>query len=928
MITNLLNNLNQAVTTTGKYLTHDLTEPKKITDKKQILTQQQEEIELTQLKLKYLQNKISPLKTPEILQPFIKLVTNIKREKRLDYQRWSIETQKQLEQELWEQQNKLQHEIADLKRQNQLKFVEAEKNLLKEPIWLLAAEIINCDCGEKPLPLEVFFGFPKLHLEGLASNVDAAKFFPDVELYLAEELREFLSEYSTFGRKIDFISGKVVSDYLQGEASIKALFSLLKYNPSLILESEVNGPYLNFRIGYWGLNWHNYKYKTVLSRLPYIELLKDLVKARASQWQKTREKLINAGQNAATLDHIYSGDNLKNLNTIKDEIKFKKAGIELSNLNIKYTINEKDIENLSKILKVYYCVFTGLIADEYFLVSAKLPPLLPQLLPSLLENTSQQEEIIEGVMDYYHNVYKNLESNKATILPELFLEFAESLAKLADKEWAKKQIHKSLEYWLKHHNLESSENFDGLLSTVETNLEIEEEKYINKLNRCLALVGYEKQIIIEENQYDRGINKCDAKDYQGAKLDLDQAIALNPNWGEAYYYRGICLYCLEKYKEALEDYSLALLLNNNWAEAYNNRGNTYYKLWEYEKAIADYNQALMLNPNLEMARKNRAMAEKILENSKIKENQKPKKNEQTLSLVNSLTGHYNVVRSLAISPDGEILVSSSYDYTIKIWDLKTGNEIHTLKGHTKDVETIAITPDGKTIVSGSDDNTIKTWDLKSGKELNTLSEHASVVRSVIVSPNNKFIISGSGDKTIKIWDIITGKELKKYIGHNGLVRCLAISPDGQKLVSGSQDHTIKIWNLKSEEKPMTLKGHTDTVNAIVFSPDGQTIFSASDDHTIKQWQLNTGQILRTLEGHYQPVYALAMSKIGPSFLPKAGATLYSASGDKTIKIWQLNTGIEISKLKNDNTSVFALAIAPDDLTLVSGSGDGTIKIWR
>jgi len=75
----------------------------------------------------------------------------------------------------------------------------------------------------------------------------------------------------------------------------------------------------------------------------------------------------------------------------------------------------------------------------------------------------------------------------------------------------------------------------------------------------------------------------------------------------------------------------------------------------------------------------------------------------------TLTGHSDSVGELAISPDGQTLVSGSSDNTIKIWQLSTGRELRTLTGHSEDVRSVAISPDGQTLVSGSDDHTIKIW---------------------------------------------------------------------------------------------------------------------------------------------------------------------------------------------------------------------------
>ncbi|NES72560.1 MAG: WD40 repeat domain-containing protein, partial [Okeania sp. SIO2D1] len=63
----------------------------------------------------------------------------------------------------------------------------------------------------------------------------------------------------------------------------------------------------------------------------------------------------------------------------------------------------------------------------------------------------------------------------------------------------------------------------------------------------------------------------------------------------------------------------------------------------------------------------------------------------------------------AISPDGQTIVSGSYDNTIKVWDLATGNLKATLTVHSWYVNSVAISPDGQNIVSGSHDKTIRVW---------------------------------------------------------------------------------------------------------------------------------------------------------------------------------------------------------------------------
>ena len=100
------------------------------------------------------------------------------------------------------------------------------------------------------------------------------------------------------------------------------------------------------------------------------------------------------------------------------------------------------------------------------------------------------------------------------------------------------------------------------------------------------------------------------------------------------------------------------------------------------------------------------------------------------------------VTSVAFSPDGWHLVSRSYDKTVRVWDIQTGQSvIDPLKVHHDRVTSVAFSPDGRHIVSGSYDKTVRVWDAQIGQSvIDPLEGHDGYVTSVAFSPDGRHIV--------------------------------------------------------------------------------------------------------------------------------------------------------------------------------------------
>jgi serine/threonine protein kinase len=291
-----------------------------------------------------------------------------------------------------------------------------------------------------------------------------------------------------------------------------------------------------------------------------------------------------------------------------------------------------------------------------------------------------------------------------------------------------------------------------------------------------------------------------------------------------------------------------------------------------------------------------------------------------IALLKKIPAHSQGISSIAIASDGQTLATGSFDKTIKLWNLQTGQELQTFRGHSGRILSVAIAPKEPILATGSDDKTIKLWNLKTGKEIRTYSGNLGWVYSLAFSPDGKTLVSGSDNKTIKLWNLGTQKSPRNLLGHSGLIRAFAFSADRQLLVSSSADKTVKIWNLKTGKPLHNLAQHSNWVNSTAISPDGQSIASASSDKTINIWNVKTGKRLRNLQGHTSGVSSVAFS---PN-----GQFLVSGSSDNTIRLWNWQTGEPIDTLNACTKGVSSVAFSRDGKTLVSSCWDNAIATWR
>jgi WD40 repeat protein len=127
--------------------------------------------------------------------------------------------------------------------------------------------------------------------------------------------------------------------------------------------------------------------------------------------------------------------------------------------------------------------------------------------------------------------------------------------------------------------------------------------------------------------------------------------------------------------------------------------------------------------------------------------------------------------------------------------MQTKEEIRNISAHGGNIYSIDFSPDGKLLVSTSNDETVKIWNVETGKINKLLSGHQYATVFARFSPDGKYLVTASYDMTAKLWEVSTGHCIYTFVDHEDVVNVANFSHDGQLIVTGSQDGKVRIYEI-------------------------------------------------------------------------------------------------------------------------------------
>jgi WD40 repeat protein len=279
--------------------------------------------------------------------------------------------------------------------------------------------------------------------------------------------------------------------------------------------------------------------------------------------------------------------------------------------------------------------------------------------------------------------------------------------------------------------------------------------------------------------------------------------------------------------------------------------------------------------------------------------------------------HDKPVGTVAISPDGRLAATGSYDQKARLWRMGPEPSAREL-AHDLSVVGVLFSPDSRILATADWKDSVKCWKTASAEPVtNHPLRHGRAVAGMAFSPDSSLLVTASHDETAKVWDVATGNCLA-VLSHKGGVTAVAFSPEGERVLTGSTDGTAQMWKVTGQPLGGPLP-HGGTIRVTAFHPKGGRVLTAGTDGTARLWDAATGKPMGSIMTHAGVIWAAEFSR--------DGQRVVTGSWDGTARLWDAATGMPLGRSLTHADQVRAVAFSPDGRWVVTGSWDGTARLW-
>jgi WD40 repeat protein len=293
-------------------------------------------------------------------------------------------------------------------------------------------------------------------------------------------------------------------------------------------------------------------------------------------------------------------------------------------------------------------------------------------------------------------------------------------------------------------------------------------------------------------------------------------------------------------------------------------------------------------------------------------------------------GHRFEVTCLAYAPDGRILASGSFDWTVKLWDVAARRPKVTLVGHVATIVRIAYAPDGRAVASADALGKVRLWDVTTGTCRLTLKGPDAPPWLLAFAPDGRALclIAARYERPFDVyrWDAATGDRLPSPRLAADAPRPLAFSSDGARCISAA-GRRVRVWDAGTGALRAEFTANGESLGLLVAS-DGETVFQKTPDESVVTYR-RAGETWSAEDLFASSATSIAMGKeaAGEHMTLSPDGRRLAVNVDGSVQVFDTATRRTIARLPTSDEAASWLAFSPDGASLATGRTDGGVFVY-